>query len=73
MTHLSAFSMPVDTRKMEQAVRINTGKEHEHVRVTLTRPMRRDICTVPADEPVNWQALYDWCGAGYRITTHGDQ
>lgn len=72
MTHFMGLSMPVNGRKMQQAKRIHTGKEHENVRVTLTRPMRRDIRTVPAGEPINWQALYDWCGARYRISTNGN-
>ena len=73
MTHFMGFSMRADGKTVKQAKRIHTGKEHENVRVTLTRPMRRDICTVPADEPVNWQALYDWCGAGYMISTNSNQ
>lgn len=73
MTHFMGFSMPADGRTIKQAKRIHTGKEHEHVKVTLTRPMRRDIRTVSADEPVDWKALYDWCGARYRISADNHQ
>lgn len=59
MTHFMGFSMPADGRTVKQAKRIHTRKEHENVRVTLVRPMRRDIRTMSADEPINWQVLYD--------------
>ena len=59
MTHFMGFSMSVDGRVVRQAKRIHTGKEHENVRVTLTRPMRRDIRPLPVGEPVNWRAMYD--------------
>lgn len=48
------FSMHADGRVIKQAKRIYTGKEHEHVRATITRPMRCDIRTVPAGKSVNW-------------------
>ena len=51
------FSMPANGRVFKQAQPIHTGKEHEHVRVTLTRPMRRDIRTVPAGQSVDWRAM----------------
>ena len=51
--------MSVDGRVVRQAKRIHTGKEHENVRVTLTRPMRRDIRPLPVGEPVNWRQVYD--------------
>ena len=47
MTHFMGFSMSADSRVVKQAKRIHTGKEHENVRVTLTRPMRRDIRPLP--------------------------
>ncbi|MCQ2258259.1 MAG: hypothetical protein MJZ41_09770 [Bacteroidaceae bacterium] len=53
------FSMRADGKTVKQAKRIHTGKEHENVRVTVTRPMRRDIRTVPVGEPINWRALYN--------------
>lgn len=59
MTHFMGFSMPADGRTVKQAKRIHTGKKHENVRVTLARPMRRDIRTMSADEPINWQVRYD--------------
>ena len=59
MMHFMGFSMPVTERVRTQAKRINTGKEHEHVRVTLRRPMRRDIRPVPSGESVDWQSMYD--------------
>ena len=59
MTHFMGFSMSVDGRVVGQAKRIHTGKEHENVRVTLTRPMRRDIRPLPVGKPVNWRAMYD--------------
>jgi len=52
MIHFMGFSMPAGNRVVKQAKRIVTGKEQEHVRVTLTRPMRCDIRTVPANQPV---------------------
>ena len=58
MTHFMGFSMPADGRTVKQAKRIHTGKEHENVRVTLERPMRSDIRTVPAGKPVNWRTMY---------------
>lgn len=51
--------MPAKNRVIVQAKRINTGKEHENVRVTITRPMRRDIRPLPIGEPIDWNALYD--------------
>lgn len=59
MTRFMGLSMPADGRVMKQAKRIHTGKEHENVRVTLTRPMRRDIRPVPAGESVNWSTMYN--------------
>jgi len=59
MTHFMGFSLPTDGRVVKQAKRIHTGKEHENVRATITRPMRSDIRTVPAGESVNWRSMYD--------------
>lgn len=59
MTHFMGFSMRADGKTVKQAKRIHTGKEHENVRVTIARLMRRDIRTLPAGEPINWQALYN--------------
>lgn len=59
MIHFMGLSMPADGRVVKQAKRIHTGKEHENVRVTIRRPMRRDIRPLPAGEPVNWHAMYD--------------
>lgn len=57
MTHFMGFSLPAGGRVIKQAQSIKTGKEHTHVRVTITRPMRRDIRPLPAGEPVNWGAI----------------
>ena len=51
--------MSADGRALRPAKRIHTGKEHENVRVTLARPMRRDIRPLPVGKPVNWRAMYD--------------
>ncbi len=59
MIHFMGFSMHADGKTVKQAKRIHTGKEHENVRVTVTRPMRRDIRTMPAGEPIDWKALYN--------------
>ena len=59
MTHFMGFSMPANGRVFKQAQQIHTGKEHEHVRNTLTRPMRRDIRTVPVGQSVDWGTMYN--------------
>lgn len=51
MIHFMGFSMSADDRVVKQARRIHTGKEHENVRITLNRPMRRDIRPVPPGKP----------------------
>lgn len=51
--------MPANGRVFKQAQQIHTGKEHEHVRNTLTRPMRRDIRTVPIGQSVDWGTMYN--------------
>lgn len=57
MIHFMGLSMPADGRVVKQARRIHTGKEHENVRVTIRRPMRRDIRPVPIGEPIGWHAM----------------
>ena len=58
MIHFMGFSMSADDRVVKQARRIHTGKEHENVRITLNRPMRRDIRPVPAGKPFDLTELY---------------
>jgi len=57
MTHFMGFSMSAPGRVVRQAKSILTGKEHKNVRVTLTRPMRRDIRPLPVGEPINWRQV----------------
>ena len=52
------MSLHYEGNSFKQAVSIKTGKEHEHVEITLNRPLRRDIRVLSVDEPIDWAELY---------------